>query len=237
MGNKSSAEIHKQKDNEGSLIDRGKQIELLVSGYIRDKEKQWGLLIPDGISQIIYQLYPLLLFRFGDFKEGLFTVNDNRTVIKGTNSMKHRNCCGHLVYADLGNIYNNVGLGAGVHLWSIKFCQESSSCFASIGVTSIKNNELINEWGHDGTAPSQHWIDIGYNSFYHGCSKWRKSQVITVKLDCDHWTVKYYKDTEKKEFQNDNIEPNKSYYFALMVCNDERWTNYKVVDSYNAYYP
>ena len=41
---------------------------LLISGYIREKEEEFNLHmnIPVGIGKIIHELYPLLLFKFGD---------------------------------------------------------------------------------------------------------------------------------------------------------------------------
>ena len=92
-------------------------LELLMSGYVRDTEKELKLFmnVPDGIVRIMHDLYPELLFKFGDFNKHKFAVNDDNTILKGCGDI----CDGHLVYADLGK-YNDIGFNKGVHLWSIK---------------------------------------------------------------------------------------------------------------------
>ena len=39
--------------------------------------------IANEIAQIIHELYPLLLFEFGDLIAGKFQINDDKTIIKG----------------------------------------------------------------------------------------------------------------------------------------------------------
>ena len=179
--------------------------------------------VPMGISQIIYELYPILLFTFGEFNTDYFEVNEDGTIIKGKEGMT---CNGFLIYADLGQ-YNDAGLNKGVHTWSIRNLIESSTgCHLSIGVTTEKNYKLINEWKHDyneidlffADVPVQpSWINEGYNSYWDGyVNKWSQDQVITIKLNCDDWNVTYYKDN--KEIKKDKIEPDKHYHFALLCC-------------------
>lgn len=220
------------KETKEPEVNHAQQLQPLINGYLRNQEKEHKLLIPDGIPQIIHQLYPLLLFRFGNFKQDFFTLHENSMILEGT-SRGHGfdfDCSGFMVYADLGPTLNDVGFTKGIHSWSIKKLVDSH-CFGSIGVTTTKDNTSINEWYHNG-EPSQQWIDQGtQNSFYEGVLVWKHEEIITVELDCDDWTVKYYKNYEKPYFQKDKIEPNHSYYFAMMVCNLSEYTKYQIVDN------
>ena len=182
--------------------------------------------IPDGIAKIMHTLYPLILLKFGDFKKGKFELNEKKTSLKGGNF----DCNGYLIYADLEH-YNDIGLNKGIHLWSVRsVARNSGFCFLSIGVTTEKSNTLIDEYAHNGDGNKIRWIDQGYFSFYYGGQrKWKGDTVVTVKLDCVNWSVTYYKD--KTEIQKDEIEPNKSYYFALMCCNFEAYTNLEVAEN------
>ena len=112
-------------------------LSLLISGYIKEQEKELKLymIIPTGIARIMLIFYPVLLFKFGDFKKGQFQINDDKTILTGNPNWK-RTCNAHLVYADLGQ-YNDIGLNEGIHLWSIKNLRyDDNGCFLSIGVTT-----------------------------------------------------------------------------------------------------
>ena len=238
-------QIIKLKHEESSSKYSGKCIEILINGYIRNHEKEYKLLIPPEIAQIIYKSYPSLLFKFGDFNKDFFIINEEKTILKGIDGDIGRvvgsDCNGFMVYADLGqDILNDIGINTGVYFWSVKCLLEVARCFASIGVTTEKNDKLINHWDHDGMKLDDHWFENfkegGRNSFYQGCTEWQKDQIITVRLDCDNWTVKYYKDKENTNFKEDKIEANKSYYFAMMVCNLESLTHYQIVQVPDHFY-
>ena len=128
-----------------STINKATSLNLLISGYLRDNEEQLNLTmnIPAGIDKIIHSLYPILLFKFGDYNSKAFKVTKDGTVIQGADL----DCWGYLVYADLGQ-YSDIGLSTGVHLWSIKGLQRRhlynhgaysnfSSCFSSISFENI----------------------------------------------------------------------------------------------------
>ena len=124
-----------------------------------------------------------------------------------------------LIYADITKNFK-YGLNKGIHLWSVRalpISRWSSNavrhCFASIGVSTEKDTKIINEFKHDGTS-TKHWNETGFYSFYQGCSKWADNETITVKLNCNDWTVTYFND--KKQIQKDQIEPNQYYYFMLL---------------------
>ena len=201
-------------------------LELLISGYIRIEEKQLDLYMnfPSGLDKIMHALYPVLLFKFGDCNPNAFKLTKEGLVIKGADL----NCWGHLVYANLGQ-YSDIGLSQGVHLWSIKSLRNNwtfAGCFASIGVTTEKNEQLINDWDHRG-HDNHHWIrkDKGFQSHWQGCYTLDLPMTVTIKLDC----VTYYRN--KTEIKTEAIEPNKSYYLAMLCCTYASYTHLSVVES------
>ena len=222
-------------------------LELLMSGYIKEMEKELELymIIPAGIARIMIIFYPALLYKFGDFNKGQFLLNDEKTILKGLQHWEGT-CNGHLVYADLGQ-YNDIGLNKGVHLWSIECCAAVvSGCFLSIGVTTEKNDKLINEWKNpqnsfdlyadslalDTSIPGHlHWFDQGFYSYWKGYGHWNQGEVMTIKLNCDDWNVTYYKDGTQVKY--DEIEVNKFYYFALLCCDNDAYTHLKIVETQN----
>ena len=174
------------------------RVELLIFGYIRQQEKELDLYmnIPIGINKIIHDLYPVLLFTFGDHNEKALLLDNDRTIIKGNDPVSN-SCSGYLVYADSSQ-YSNTGFNKGIHLWSIKSLLTQrygdlwSGCYASIGVTTQKNDKLINKCHHGK-------IKIGYNSWYQTLNDFDLSHdvIVTIKLNCNDWTVTYYKDKEE----------------------------------------
>ena len=207
---------------------RGVYLKILISGYVREIEKNLFMNVPDGICRIMHDLFPLLAFTFGDFKTDEFKIDEDRMKLKGGDNESDVSCWGHLVYADLEH-FNDDGLNKGVHYWSVKAIIKAG-CFACIGVTTQKNHKLINEWAFDGHRCSHYrWIKNGHNSHYDISGEWDKDAVITLRLDCDAWSVTYYVGTD--EIRKDNIKPNQSYYLALMVCNESEWTHLKIVET------
>ena len=203
-------------------------LDLLICGYLRETEDEYELYmnIPTGIAKIICDLYPLLIFKFGDCKEDAFKISKDGTILQG-NDPRNNKCFGHAIYADLGK-YSEIGLNKGVYLWSIKFLggewsyEQTADCYASIGVTSQRNEQLINN-AYTGDWTS-HWLTKdGCNSYYRGMDHWHKNEIITMKLNCNDWTVEYYKD--KKLVQSDKIESNQSYFLAVFCCADRRYTH------------
>ena len=192
-------------------------LDLLMFGYVRDTEKKLKLSmnVPNGIIRIMHELYPVLLFKFGDFQKGKFVTNDERTILKGCGV----DCDGHLVYADLGQ-YNNIGLNKGIHLWSIKILAYIR-CYFSIGVTTEKNNDIIGSiacgWL---TLHDEHWPPIGHYSYCDIlCSKQREINTVwTMKIDCNDWKVTYYRDGEQVKQQE--IECDKFYFPAIVCCDN-----------------
>ena len=211
------------------------KIELLICGYLREEENALKLYmnIPMGIAKIMHELYPLLLFTFGDYKHNAFKISNKGMMIQGN----IENCSGYVVYANLGR-FSNTGFNEGIHLWSVKLLAGKTGaragCYASIGVTTEKNEKVLdrkprndneNDW------PSFWITDKGCNSYFNGCLEWVKDKVITVKLDCNEWSATFYRDRVK--FKNELLEPNKSYYFAMFCCGIATWTHAEVVDNPN----
>ena len=66
------------------------------------------------------------------------------------------------------------------------------------------------------------------NSYYDGTGRWKGNVMITVRLNCNDWTVTYYRNGKK--FRIEGIEPD-SYYFAAVCCGDASFGYMKVVES------
>ena len=202
-------------------------IELLIKGYARENEKRLDLFmnIPDEFVQMIINAYPLLLFRIGEFDKNVFNVTNEGTILKGRNF----SCRPWVVYADLGR-YSDTGFNEGVHLWSVKSLvgnkvSGTAICMLSIGVTTQKNEDILK-----GTEAGGGWVTRnGCNSFYKGYGKWKANDTVTVKLDCNNWTVTYYNDS--RQFNQETIDANKCYYFAMFCCGWSSFTHLQVVDN------
>ena len=211
-------------------------IDLLISGYIREKEKELMLYtnVPMVFGQIILKFYPKLLFRFGDHREGAFKLDKDRFILEES-EFRIREYA-YFIYADLGE-FDDIGFDHGVHLWSVKRLptdpyDEYDDYGVCIGVTTEKNDDIIHkfEYGADetGEKPISWWmpeeIDTCH-SYYEGWDGWYQNEVITIKLDCIDWLVTYYKNG--KEFKKDDIEKDRAYYFAILGSEKEK---YQVVE-------
>ena len=62
----------------------------------------------------------------------------------------------------------------------------------------------------------QCYIGSIQHKHYRECSKWRRNQVITIKLNCNEWSATYYEG--HKEITKHPTPANKSYYFAMLCC-------------------
>ena len=130
------------------MSSRQKSVELLISGYVREQETKLKLYmqIPEGISKIMHNLYPVLLFKFCVPDSAKFEIDDNRTILKPKSNAfspqyQSAEC---LIYADLAE-YNNIGLKEGIHLWSIKRGSVHSSSLMGFGITTKKTADLIHK--------------------------------------------------------------------------------------------
>ena len=211
-------------------------LELLLHGYIREKEEKLDLFmnIPDGIIKLIKSLYPVLLFKFGAFGqeediENLFLLNEDRTILKGSDY----SCNGYFVYADLGE-YNDTGFDKGIHLWSIKLLKPAQ-CYLSIGVTTEKNEEILAHAANNDDIFNDvgSWMTKGKNSHLDMPAGWDgsefdKNEIITIELNCDNWAVSYYRNG--KLLKIDDIEQD-NYYFGMVCCALNEYTHIQVVES------
>ena len=215
----------------------------LVIGYIRNAEHCLNLSmnVPVSIIEIIYEFHPVLTFRFGKFKQDAFKIDRYSMKLEGGDPNRDdgqrqygfsfysdlHQCEANIIYADLMN-YDNSGLNQGVHFWSVKAIFDKGAkvtCYGSIGVTTEKNYKTIN----DTYRSYSNWIGKGYNSHYSGVGEWKRHHILTVKLDCNKHTVTYY--DNNKPIQRDDTAPNKSYYFAMICCNNSRGSKYEIVDT------
>ena len=198
--------------------------ELLVSGFTRESEKECRLymIIDRGIYEIICSFYPRLL-RFAYFNDTKFKVSEDGLNVKGHSK---NDCMSYTVYAESND---GKGFRSGTHFWSIQFLRttsatEGSTCYHSIGVrTKSDSDDGIDESG-------DHWKGSENGSYYKGHGgHWNPGEVMTVKLNCDDWTVVYYKGI--KQVQSDNIVSNESYHFCLQLCAEKNWTDFEIVET------
>ena len=90
---------------------------------------------------------------------------------------------------------------------------------------------MIREWNYKVEDHGVYWVNNGkgYNSHYQYCVNFEPDVIVTIKLNCNDWTVTYYKD--KEEFKKDDIEPEQHYYLAMLCCGKSCYTHLKVVES------
>ena len=132
---------------------------------------------------------------------------------------------------------NDIGFNEGIHTWSVKYVAANNDkydrraiCYHSIGVTNKKYEHLLTKCTSHGRKGV--WItgEKAGNSFYDGSGKWEHNTVITVKLDCNDWSVTYYKDGKKMQFEGGFIEEG-FYYFVLVCCGASYRGHMEVVEN------
>eukprot|EP01084_Bolivina_argentea_P053409 98037_1 len=186
----------------------------VVFGYIYEVniDKPRGY-IPLEICQMIHGFYHSIL-GFDIFNDRVFQMN--RNYIYGINS--NTSGC-YLVYAH--HPYKNKGYNKGVHLWSIKcnkLCHTfHEGCHHDIGIISCRNKNytikplFTRKYENDGVL---------YKGFE---NVWKQGNIITVKLDCNNWTVTFYVMNKSSQItfgmkvSEQTIERNE-YYFVLHLC-------------------
>ena len=214
---------------------RAERVELLVYGYIRRQESTLSLsaIVPDGIINLMIDLYPRLLLKFGAHNTTHFEVTDEGTVLRSINK---QTCSGYMVYAQLDEC-NKDGISSGVHSWSLQWISDDQfvyhghpECYQSVGVTQINPSKSALE------KVSEHWqdeMDVTPQkeySYYLGYNQWEHKEIITVVLNCDDWTVTYFKGTTGTEhFQQNTIQKGK-YFFAVAACGAENRVRLRSVD-------
>eukprot|EP01084_Bolivina_argentea_P046413 85469_1 len=207
--------------------------ELLVSGYIREHEDnlQLYMVVPNGIIQHITKFYPSVI-GFGLHHKAHFIVSENGIILRGDNE---HTCSGYMIYAETSEQDKN-GYNNGIHTWSIlSLSSRSSACYQSIGVTTRKPSQI---WFETRTS---HWPSntdmISHNdnkilktdSYYSGYNeKWEQNEIISVKLNCNNWTVTFYKGIH--QLRKDNIRNNRSYFLALSCCAAKNIVHLKSVE-------
>ena len=52
---------------------------------------------------------------------------------------------------------------------------------------------------------------------------------MTIKLDCNKWTITYFMDDTL--IKTDKLNENVSYYFCGQFCEGKKWTHFKIVET------
>eukprot|EP01084_Bolivina_argentea_P146080 255880_1 len=145
-----------------------------------------------------------------------YKLEANNSIIKGAGycavSMKGiGGCNGRIIYAELNK--NDSGYNKGIYFWSVKL--NTIHSFRSVGVTTEMSKEFVEQF--NGYLEFWPIHKHGSCSFWDGYNaQWTYEEIITVKLNCDEWTVTYFRNNKKVKM--DHIPPNKSYFFALYSC-------------------
>ena len=187
--------------------------------------------IPDVTIKFVIDYFPAL-YKFGLHDESNFVVSDDKLSLQAISGK----CDGFMIYADLYH-KNDIGFNAGIHYWSVKALQSiwgsrfdgRSTCYRSIGITTTKTKQIVKKIVDTFVSESQ---VSGYHYYFNGCRAddgWIDGQIITVKLNCNEWTVSYYKDSAFKRMEN--IEPNQHYFFTLSCCAEPNRTSLQIVET------
>ena len=202
-------------------------VELLTFGFIHECEnsQQTSISIPNGIILYIINYFPVL-YKFGLFDKKIFAVSEDKLFLKALN----QSCSGYLIYADLYE-KNGTGLNKGVHYWSIKLVDVNGFCYRSIGITTAKNEQIIEQNADYFVGQNQVAETAGYHYYYDGTHnlEWLKNDTFTIKLDCDNWNVSYYKNSELK--RQDEIKCNENYFLVLSFCGHPDCTSLQIVET------
>ena len=222
------------------MIDDWKIV--LCVGFIRDfikinADEQWMKCVGYWIMR--YFVDDNVNMRpFAIWDEDIFEMEENNTIckIKPLENADENYVFPHLIYPK----QPNEGFQQGIHYFTAKFL-DSWSDDSIIGVTSTFDPQLVHNdimLRKNRPFPSMNdedtrWVDDGTDdateSFYFAERQRRqvvnyntqtqmiedKDVTVTVQLDCNKHTVKYFRN--KQLVRTDDIEPADSYYFALSV--------------------
>eukprot|EP01084_Bolivina_argentea_P313416 542760_1 len=188
--------------------------EKLTYGFIRNIQLE----IPLDICKCILCFCPTLP-TFVLFDDDYFEISPNGLIIRG----KEQTCKALLIYISSWTLN---GYTEGIHYLSIMNHNEYNSCYHSIGIKDEINEEWIHEEIYNDFHTDYHNTNASYLS--NTASNWNGLTIVTIKLNCNNWTVEYYQNG--KYIQQDTIKPNKSYHFAISICGSKD-SIYEIVDN------
>ena len=65
-------------------------------------------------------------------------------------------------------------------------------------------------------------------------SLWYVDKTMTVKLDCNRWTITHY--IGRKLLHYKQIQKNQSYFFTLRICGKRNQSRFKIVETPKYFY-
>merc|ERR1712083_889255 len=98
-----------------------------------------------------------------------------------------------------------------------------ANCYQSVGVTQIPLSDTFLSKATSHAYRQEQEKDTF--SYYQGHGNWNLNQVITVTLNCEDWTVTYFRGREGSDeyvqFKRDNLKKGK-YFFVVSVCGGQK---------------
>ena len=208
----------------------------LVYGFVREQEQILSLSrhITAVVVELIIGLFPLLSMPFGKFNEEMFTISEDKTILKVTRKQGGQYHKYYMVYADLGP-YSDTGLDKGVHTWTIKLRARNwkskyvpEYCGRRIGIVTNQNPMDCNESASDDLFKTGY--DFMIDNDRHASEKqWKIDGKVTIKFDCNKGELTYYLDGRMKKIQHINAE--EKYYIGLSCCVTHNHFYYQIVET------
>ena len=197
-----------------SVDSEGKRIksDILVSGWIRDIRKKYGLLIPKDVNNICFEYW---LFKLCDEWETKYLLPYIQVKDECVRITKRK------IGDDLPSIYGCHSISEGVYEWKIRF--NTKVKWICIGI--IEDEEKIlekyadnndYEQSNGGFLLSMNGIIYAFDERIHGYCKTfeKRGTIITMKLDMDQCVLSYAINGKDYGTALENI-PKKRYRFVV----------------------
>ena len=172
---------------------------------------------------------------FGKFNEAMFTVSEDKTILKVIKNEPKELCKYYMVYADVGS---QQGLNEGVHLWTIKLMAKNwkskyviKACTRRIGITTDQDIRKDDEsWRADDLYESGYGFDID-TDYYKSSAQWKIGGMVPLELNCNRGELTWYLDGQMKRKELEDIDPKKKYFIGLSCCATHNHIYYQIVDT------
>ena len=186
----------KPKQARTTMYDLDNGFGYLVSGYSKAfVDEKYKENLANDILNLIWLYLPKLV-KFELFNESCFKLNKNDTIIIGTKKQTNNNFLvetnkikGYMVYPES---LSKSGMDRGIYYLTIRNIKGA----VSIGIKSIREPESVIDakWNFDKDEGLYYYLMIKDID----C-------VVTIRLDCDNWTVAYFQDKYKWQWYSATV--------------------------------